>query len=117
MVTTNYQVGSLDFAPYSNSTFLDDFYTDDVYSFSVGQPTYVELDLYNITFGDDADLYLYQDDGDFLFESNQDFFIESSRLAGNANDSISEFLGSGNYFAQVERYAPGSSGSLDYTID
>ncbi|ELS02816.1 hypothetical protein Xen7305DRAFT_00025340, partial [Xenococcus sp. PCC 7305] len=79
--------------------------------------TYVELDLYNITFGDDADLYLYQDDGDFLFESNQDFFIESSRLAGNANDSISEFLGSGNYFAQVERYAPGSSGSLDYTID
>lgn len=117
MVTTNFQLGSLD-GPYTNSNFLDDNLTDDVYSFTLEESRGVDIDLTGITAGDDADLYLYQDDGDLVFELNQDTLLNSSLNGGNTNDSISEFsLDPGVYFVQVERYAPGSDGSLDYTID
>jgi hypothetical protein len=117
MVLYNYTVGSASASPYSNSTYLNDYWTDDIYSFSVSEKSSINLNLHNITAGDDADLYLYQDDGDGVFELNQDTRLASSRRGGNSDDSINYLVESGNYFARVERYAPGSQGSLDYELD
>ncbi len=118
MVTSNYIVGSApSYHPYSNSTYLNDYYTDDVYSFNVSENSSLNLNLHNITAGDDADLYLYRDDGDGVFELNEDQELASSRLAGNSDDFINYLVEPGNYFARVERYAPGSQGRLDYELD
>ena len=81
MVTTNYSVPSPVTANvYSNSTFLNDNLTDDVYNFELNGTKSINLNLHNITTGDDADLYLYQDNGDDVFDPMQDQELVRSRL-------------------------------------
>ena len=118
MVTTHYSVPSPVTANvYSNSTFLNDNFTDDVYTFELDETRSINLNLHNITTGDDADLYLYRDDGDGVFELIQDQLLESSLRFNNSDDSINYLAEPGSYFAQVERYAPGSQGRLDYELN
>ena len=118
MVTSNYSVPSpVKATPYSKSNYLNDYYTDDVYTFEIDETSSINLNLHNITSGDDADLYLYQDDGDGVFEPMQDQELARSRRGGNADDSINYLAESGTYFARVERYAFGSQGRLDYELD
>ncbi|MBW4630403.1 MAG: PPC domain-containing protein [Iphinoe sp. HA4291-MV1] len=117
MTTTNYSIGNLTSTPVSRSTFLDNFYTDDVYSFSTNATTSINLNLHNISIGDDADLYLYRDsNGNGVWDSG-DQQLASSRRTSNNDDSINYQTGAGTYFARVERYAPGSNGRLDYALD
>ena len=118
MVTTNYSVPSPVTANvYSNSTFLNDNFTDDVYTFELDETRSINLNLHNITTSDDADLYLYQDNGDGVFDLIQDQLLASSLRFNNSDDSINYLAEPGSYFAQVERYAPGSQGRLDYELD
>ena len=118
MVTTNYSVPSPVTANvYSNSTFLNDNLTDDVYTFELDGTRSINLNLHNITTSDDADLYLYQDNGDGVFDLIQDQQLASSIRVSNSDDSINYLAESGTYFARVERYAPGSQGRLDYELD
>lgn len=117
MVTSNYSFGNLTSTPSSQSTFLSDYYTDDVYSFSISQTSSINLNLHNISAGDDADLYLYADsNGNGVFDNGIDQQLPSSRNSGNRDDSINYLASAGNYFARVERYAPGSVDRLDYTL-
>jgi hypothetical protein len=117
MVTTNYSIGNLTSTPSSNSTFLSDYYTDDVYSFNISNTSSINLNLHNISAGDDADLYLYADSNhNGVFDAG-DQQLQYSRLSSNRDDSINYLASAGTYFARVERYAPGSSGQLDYTLD
>lgn len=117
MVTTDYNLGLISESPVSRSTFLNDYYTDDAYSFSINNTQSINLNLHNITDDDDADLYLYRDDGDGVFELGSDQELANSRFGGNADDSINYLAEAGDYFARVERYASGSIGRLDYELD
>ncbi|NEO30898.1 MAG: hypothetical protein F6K36_10800 [Symploca sp. SIO3C6] len=118
MTITNYNVGLASaYPPYSNSTFLDDNFTEDVYHFSVNNPSSINLNLHNITAGDNADIYLYSDDGDGLFELNEDLQLAISERVVNSDDSINYFIEPGDYFARVVRDEPDSQGRLDYELD
>lgn len=117
MVTSNYSIGNLTSTPSSNSTFLSDYYTDDVYSFSISDTSSINLNLHNISFGDDANLYLYADSNNNGELDECDQQIASSSRGDNSDDSINYLASAGNYLAQVVRNAPDSEGSLDYVLD
>ncbi len=104
------------YTPYSNSNYLNEDITERVYSFTVNDRSSINLNLHDITSGDDADLYLYRDDGDGVFESNQDQELRKSRRGDNFDDSINYLAQPGSYFARVEHYAS-SQGRLDYELD
>lgn len=117
MTTYFYNIGELTSSPYSNSTFLSDYFTDDVYSFNISETSSINLNLHDISFGDDADLYLYADDGDGVFEDGIDQQLSSSINSGDSDDSINYLASAGTYFAQVVNFALGDDGRLDYTLD
>lgn len=118
MTTTNYSIGNLTSTPVSQSTFLNDVLTDDVFTFRTNETTSINLNLRNISIGDDADLYLYQDSNrNGVLDRGVDQLLGSSRNLSNNDDSINYRSGAGTYFATVERYAAGSNGRLDYTLD
>ncbi len=118
MTTTNYNVGSVNETPVQRSTFLNDVYSRDVYEFRVnGSNDSINLNLHNISFGNDADLSLYRDsNNNGVFDSNDLLLTDSSR-ASNLDDSINYAASTGTYFAVVDIYNPGSSGTLDYELD
>ncbi len=105
------------YPPYSDSNYLNEDLTERVYTFEIDETSSINLNLHDITTSNDADLYLYRDDGDGVFDLIQDQELASSRRAGNADDSINYLAEPASYFARVERYAPGSQGSLDYELD
>jgi hypothetical protein len=80
----------------------------DVFLFSnrnAGTFSNINLSLTNINEGGDANLSLYQDDGDGVFEPNgDDTFVSTAVRRTNADDSInvSDLL-SGDYFAAVSQ--------------
>ncbi len=118
MATTKYTVGSASASPYSDSTYLDNHFTEDVYSFSVGQKSSINLNLHNII-GGDADLYLYEDsNGNGVLDSG-DILLASSTWGGNSDDYINYLVGSpapGDYLAEVRRFAS-VGGRVDYELD
>ncbi len=117
MVSSDYSMGNLTEEPVSNSTFLNKFYTDDLYTFSISETSSINLNLHHISVGDDADLSLYQDsNGNGLFDEN-DELLASSDLGGDADESINYLADPGDYIAVVKRYDLGSQGHLDYELD
>ncbi len=118
MATGSYSAGTLTSSPYSNSTYLNDYWTDDVYTFNISDTSSINLNLHNITAGDDADLDLFADtNNNGVFDSGIDQQLQPSARSGNSDDSINYLASAGTYFAQVTRYAPGSVDSLNYTLD
>ena len=101
MTTTNYSIGPISTAPVQRSTFLSQTFTRDVYSFSTNDSN-INLNLHNITFGDDADLSLYQDINSNGVLDSADLLLDSSVLAGNSDDSINYSVSGGNYLAVVD---------------
>ena len=117
MVSSDYSMGNLTEEPVSNSTFLNKFYTDDLYTFSISETSSINLNLHHISVGDDADLTLYQDsNGNGVFDKN-DELLASSQSGSNLDESINYLANPGDYIAVVKRYAPGSQGHLDYELD
>lgn len=88
----------------------------DVFRFNIIGPRDINLYLHNISAADDADLRLYRDNGDGIFTA-ADTLVASSLNVGNASDTIGYAATTGTYFAQVSRYAPGSTGPVSYDID
>ncbi len=117
MVSSDYSMGYLTEEPVSNSTFLDELYTDDLYTFSISETSSINLNLHNISVGDDADLTLYQDSNDNGVFDENDELLASSELGGNADESINYLADPGDYIAVVKRYDLGSQGHLDYELD
>lgn len=118
MVTFNYSAGTLTSSPYSNSTYLNDYWTDDVYTFNISDTSSINLNLHNISAGDDADLYLYADtNNNGVFDAGSDQQLEDSNRSGNSDDSINYLASAGTYFAQVQTYSLGGDGSLNYRLD
>lgn len=115
---SNYDLGALTSSSSSiNSYSVTSSAPTDVFEFSISSTSKINLSLHDITTGDDADLRLYQDSNfNGLFDSS-DLLVASSRRGSNLDDSINYQASGGTYFAQVERYAPGSSGSVFYDLD
>ena len=90
----------------------------DVFQFSLASTRNINLALTDISAGDDADLRLYRDsNNNGVFDESSDQLITSSHLSGNVDDSINlQGQTAGTYFAQVERYALGSSGDVSYNL-
>jgi len=91
----------------------------DVFGINLTSTSNINLALTNISEGDDADLKLYKDtNGNGEFDSGDQLVPNgTSRLGGNADDSINfADQPAGLYFAEVSRYAPGSSGSVSYRL-
>jgi len=90
----------------------------DVYRFRIAGTRDINLSLNEISFGDDADLRLYQDSNrNGRLDRTTDRFVTSSSDDSNRDDAINVEAGTGTYFAEVARYAPGSSGSVTYNLD
>ncbi|NEO37779.1 MAG: hypothetical protein F6J90_16170 [Moorea sp. SIOASIH] len=89
----------------------------DVFKFSVSNNSQINLNLYNISAGDDANLRLYQDTNNNGILDFGDQQVASSLQGGNADDVINYSATSGTYFAQVIRYALGSNGIVSYDLE
>ncbi|MEM8643214.1 MAG: PPC domain-containing protein, partial [Cyanobacteria bacterium P01_G01_bin.54] len=101
----NYNVGILQTSVNAqNNHTLTSSAPTDVFKFELNQSGTINLNLHDISSGDDADLYLYRDNGNGYLDSG-DTRITSSRNGGNSNDTIAHSATAGTYFAEVERYA------------
>ncbi|WP_424094832.1 pre-peptidase C-terminal domain-containing protein [Moorena producens] len=89
----------------------------DVYKFSLSNNGQINLNLNNISAGDDANLRLYQDTNNNGILDFGDQNVARSLQSGNADDVINYTATSGTYFAQVIRYAPGSNGIVSYDLE
>lgn len=90
----------------------------DVYRFSIGNVSNINLALTNISAGDDVDVNLYRDtNNNGVVNPGIDQLIGSSIRGSNLDDSINlADQPAGNYLAQVNRFAPGSSGDAFYRL-
>ena len=71
----------------------------------------------SITTGDDADLYLYQDNGDGEFFNDSDQIVASSAQLYNSDDAINYQGIAGTYFARVNYYSSDGDNRIDYNLD
>lgn len=109
-LTSTPQLGSLHQLTIAEST--------DVFQFSVGSSSSnINLALKNISSGDDADLRLYRDSNNNGVLDSSDQLIKSSTYSSNHDEAINvQAQAAGTYFAQVSRYAGGSSGNVSYNL-
>ena len=81
------------YPPYSNSNSLNAFWHSRAYKFRVvGPRKSINLNLHHISVGDDADLSLYRDDGDGVFDPGggpfHDRYLTGSFRGSNNDDSV-----------------------------
>lgn len=109
-LTSTPQLGSLHELTIAEST--------DVFQFSVGSSSSnINLALKNISSGDDADLRLYRDSNNNGVLDSSDQLITSSSYSSNHDEAINvQAQAAGTYFAEVSRYATGSSGNVSYNL-
>ncbi|NEO01783.1 MAG: peptidase [Moorea sp. SIO3I7] len=89
----------------------------DVFEFRLNGTRNINIAVTDISAGDDADLRLFRDSNNNGVFDSADQQIASSIRGGNNDDSINlADQVTGLYFAQVERFARGSSGSVSYDI-
>jgi hypothetical protein len=97
-----------------------------IYSFDISSvgvinnPNYktVNLSLRDISQGDDVDVSLYQDSNNNQTLDNGDTFLAQSIRGRDSDDFVNiRTPTASRYFAKVERYARGSSGSATYQLD
>ena len=109
---------NLETIPSSFSNYLDIHFEERVYPFILAEASNINLNLHNISVGDDADLRLYEDTNNNGVFDSADQELAVSRRAGNEDDSINlSGNATGTYFAMIERYADGSQDRLDYELD
>ncbi|MEH1829779.1 MAG: PPC domain-containing protein [Nostoc sp.] len=85
----------------------------DVFQFRIDGTKNINLAVTDISTGDDAELFLFRDNGNGIFDSN-DQLVNFSTRSSNKDESLNERENAGTYFAQVRRFAPGSSGTVSY---
>ena len=112
-----YDLGSLGNQPIERSTYLiENEYEDDIYEFNISETRNLNLSLNSINTGDEANLYLYQDDGDGDF-NDSDTLVASSAQLYNSDDAINYQGNEGTYFARVHYYSSDGDDRIDYNLD
>jgi hypothetical protein len=87
----------------------------DVFKFNFTGSRNINIGVTNIRRGD-ADLKLYEDTNlNGIFDSN-DTLVASSMASGTRDDIINYNASGGTYFAEVSRYAPGSTNRVSYNL-
>lgn len=85
----------------------------DVFQFQINSTRNLNLSLTDISAGDDAELFLYRDNGNGFFDSG-DQLVTFDATGGNRDEVINRRVDAGTYFAEVRRFGPGSSGTVSY---
>ncbi len=115
--SATYDLGSLSNSPVSRTSYhLNATDPKDVFEFDISGNRTIHLNLNNISSGDDADLRLYRDNGNGIFDSH-DTIVASSSNSGHQDDLIDYYATAGTYFVEVARYANGSNGAVNYDLD
>jgi hypothetical protein len=66
---------------------------------------------------EDADLKLYRDNGNGVYEPSSDQYLQGSYNSSNSDDTVNYLGESGTYFAVVQGYAFGSDGEITGRLD
>lgn len=121
-----YNLGTAGTTPIFRNNFnLSTSQPTDVFRFNIGtasttSPRNINLSLTDISTADDADISLFRDvnsNGVLDSTDRQSGLVRSSVAGSNADDSINvRVTTGGTYFAEVSRYAPGSSGDVSYDL-
>ncbi|MEA5464081.1 pre-peptidase C-terminal domain-containing protein, partial [Leptothoe sp. PORK10 BA2] len=117
-LAATYDIGTVGASPVSLDNYtVSTFDPTDTFEFDITGSRTINLNLHNISAGDDADLRLFRDSNNNGVFDASDVQVASSLQSGNSGDTISYRASSGTYFAQVEQYALGSSGAVSYDLD
>nr|MDZ8289103.1 PPC domain-containing protein [Nostoc sp. ChiSLP01] len=89
----------------------------DVFKFKITDASNINLSLTNISAGDDADIRLFRDSNlnGVLDDFDRKVGIVSNK-GSNQDEAINFKTSPGTFFAEVSRFAPGSSGSVSYDL-
>lgn len=89
----------------------------DVFQFQITSGKNINLSMTDISAGDDADIRLFRDanNNGVLDSFDRNVGLASTR-ASNQDEAINFKTSSGTFFAEVSRFAPGSSGDVSYNL-
>ncbi|MEH2282058.1 MAG: PPC domain-containing protein [Nostoc sp.] len=113
-----FNLGTLGSTPVVKNNFsLSTSDTTDVFQFRITSGKNINLSLTDISAGDDADIRLFRDanNNGVLDSFDRNVGLVSTR-GSNQDDAINFKTSSGTFFAEVSRFAPGSSGSVSYDL-
>lgn len=116
---SNYDLGSLSGDVLSQFGDFNIFNSTDVFEFDIVRDRHINLNLYNISEGDDVDIALYRDQNNNGILDSSDSLVDFSNNASNDEEVIDYFATAGTYFVQVYPYsydnpsAPSATYSLD----
>ena len=115
---TNFDLGNVGRTPTERSTFLEKgVYENDAYQFTVEEAGDLNISVYGLSAGDDADLELYRDVNDNGILDGSDEFITDSYAVSDADDVIRyEDAAADTYIANVGYYYGGDDNYLDYSL-
>lgn len=113
-----YNIGTLNVDPVTNNDYyLDKYDTTDVFEFNLNETRDINLSLTGINAGDDADVVLYRDNGNGIFNASEDIYVAGSYRGSNNDDSINiADQQTGTYFAQVNLYNDGDFYGISYDL-
>jgi len=118
-LSSTYNLGTVGAATVSRDNYLVSAADPkDVFEFRVTGTRNINLNLHDISAGDDVDLRLYRDyNNNGLFDATDVQFgeVANSRRPSNLDDSINYRATAGTYFAQVERFS--GAGAAQYDLD
>jgi Bacterial pre-peptidase C-terminal domain len=110
----NFNLGTVSSTPVVRRDFgLSETAPTDVFQFRINSTSNVNLSVTDISAGDNAELLLFRDNGNGFFDSG-DQFVDVDASAFNRDEALNRRLDAGTYFAQVDRFAAASSGSVSY---
>ncbi len=115
---TNFDLGVVGRTPTETSLYLEEgYFENDAYQFTLEETGDLDISLYNLSAGDDADLELYRDVNDNGILDIHDEFVDGSYSSDDADESIRyEAAAAGKYFANVSYYDGGDDGLIDYSL-
>ena len=115
---SNLYLGTVGRTPVETSLYLEQgVYENDSYELTLEEAGDLNVSLYNLSYGDDADLSLFRDVNNNYILDAHDLFIDDSVNLGDVDDSIHyEDAAAGTYFALVSYYDGGHDGLIDYTL-
>ncbi|MFK8182534.1 MAG: peroxidase family protein [Phormidesmis sp.] len=116
---SNYELGNLSGNIVSLCDDLSGYADADIFEFDIVRDRQINLNLYDISAGDDVDLFLYADQNNNGILDASDTLVAFSNQAGNANDVIDYQAQAGTYFAQVVPYSYSNDGYAEatYSLD
>ena len=92
-------------------------YENDSYELTLEEAGDLNVTLYDLSHGDDADLSLFRDVNNNYILDADDEFIDNSVNLGDADDAIDYAnADAGTYFALVRYYDGGHDGLIDYSL-